>query len=74
MALPEIVWVTPREGPGRVGDSLAPGLRRAQSRCPRASEKEQGGGPGDLLCSRNARARNPLVGRAHGEIKQAPPP
>jgi len=26
----------------------------------------------DLLCSRNARSRTPLVGRAQGEINQPP--
>ena len=28
--------------------------------------------PDDLLCSRNARSRTPLVGRAQREINQAP--
>jgi hypothetical protein len=28
--------------------------------------------PVDLLCSRNARSRTPLVGRAQGEINQPP--
>jgi hypothetical protein len=32
----------------------------------------EGMGPVDLLCSRNARSRTPLVGRAQWEINQAP--
>jgi hypothetical protein len=30
--------------------------------------------PDDLLCSRNARSRTPLVGRAQWKINQAPSP
>jgi hypothetical protein len=30
--------------------------------------------PDDLLCSRNARSRTPLVGRAQWEINQPPSP
>ena len=33
---------------------------------------EEGMEPDDLLCSRNARSRTPLVGRAQWEINQAP--
>ena len=33
---------------------------------------KEGMEPDDLLCSRNARSRTPLVGRAQWEINQAP--
>ena len=33
---------------------------------------KEGMEPDDLLCSRNARSRTPLVGRAQWKINQAP--
>jgi hypothetical protein len=35
-------------------------------------KQEEGMEPDDLLCSRNARSRTPLVGRAQWKINQAP--
>ncbi len=37
-----------------------------------ARRTEEGMEPDDLLCSRNARSRTPLVGRAQWKINQPP--
>ncbi len=59
-------------------------VRCAQSRAPwpllpretilvrRVLLREEGMEPDDLLCSRNARSRTPLVGRAQWKINQPP--
>jgi hypothetical protein len=39
-----------------------------------ARRTEEGMEPDDLLCSRNARSRTPLVGRAQWKINQPPIP
>jgi len=46
--------------------------RRAVWSIPRARGTEEGMEPDDLLCSRNARSRTPLVGRAQWKINQPP--
>ena len=40
--------------------------------CPLCSQNRGGMKPDDLLCSRNARSKTPLVGRAQWKIDQPP--